>query len=216
MKRAKESGASYRKKRKAKEQFIKSNEGSIFKFVSRCAESDSVVDHAESNINSGASLSAAEQDSLNSKDSVDEPPQPNLVQERNVQVQLESESQENATVCSDILHNDVGYWPHKITSEFRNTIVTQGFQRYQHLEGPFSPVLRTLKEKGVESTIFHYLNAKWFYKILKNGDRILRNWLVYSPCHKGLYCFCCKLFSTDPNSVVFVSKPFSNYCDCKV
>ena len=55
MKRIKESVASFRKKRKAKEQFMKSNEGSIFKFVSRCAESDSVVDDAESNVSSDAS-----------------------------------------------------------------------------------------------------------------------------------------------------------------
>lgn len=31
---------------------------------------------------------------------------------------------------------------------------------------------------------------------MKNGEKIARNWLMYSKSHDRNYCFCCELFSS--------------------
>ena len=46
----------------------------------------------------------------------------------------------------------------------------------------------------------------WFCKTLKNGDIILRSWLLYSKLQCGLYCFCCKLFRLGNDHSLFVAK----------
>jgi len=33
-----------------------------------------------------------------------------------------------------------------------------------------------------------------FYKTQKNGEEVLRTWLLYSNTDSWLHCFCCKLF----------------------
>lgn len=37
--------------------------------------------------------------------------------------------------------------------------------------------------------------GKWFYKIIKNGEKIRRQWLIYSISKDAIYCFPCLLFS---------------------
>ena len=37
--------------------------------------------------------------------------------------------------------------------------------------------------------------GKWFYKIIKNGEKIRRQWLIYSVSKDAIYCFPCLLFS---------------------
>lgn len=37
---------------------------------------------------------------------------------------------------------------------------------------------------------------KLFCRIIKNGEKIARNWLLYSKSHDRVYCLCCKLFSS--------------------
>ena len=51
-------------------------------------------------------------------------------------------------------------------------------------------------------------SKKRFYKTLKNGDKVLRSWLLYSNSHS---CFCCKLFQSRNYNSQFVSKPFVNF-----
>ena len=47
---------------------------------------------------------------------------------------------------------------------------------------------------------------KWFYKTIKNGDRVSRSCLLYSKLECGLYCFCCKLFRLGNDHYLFVAK----------
>jgi len=37
--------------------------------------------------------------------------------------------------------------------------------------------------------------GKWFYKTIKNGEKIRRQWLIYSISKDAIYCFPCLLFS---------------------
>lgn len=38
------------------------------------------------------------------------------------------------------------------------------------------------------------LTKKWFYRNLKNGEKVLRDWMAYSLSKAALFCFCCRLF----------------------
>ena len=45
------------------------------------------------------------------------------------------------------------------------------------------------------------LTKNWFYRDLRNGEKGLRTWMVYSPSKETLFCFCCRLFSTGLSSL---------------
>lgn len=53
----------------------------------------------------------------------------------------------------------------------------------------------------------HQLSKEWFYKVMPNGYKILRSWMMYSPVSNSLYCFCCRLFAVRVTDVTskFVS-----------
>ena len=91
-------------------------------------------------------------------------------------------------------HNDVATWPEVLTLNMRLEMIKLGLERFQNKEGPFKPAIRVIKEVDKEIKSFSFLSKKWFYKTLKNGDEILRSWLLYWNSHSGLYCFSCKLF----------------------
>ena len=78
----------------------------------------------------------------------------------------------------------------------RVEMVKAGPERYQNKEGPFKLVIRVIKEGDKEKELLSFLSKKRFYKLLKNGDEVLRSWLLYSNSHSELYCFCCKLFQS--------------------
>ena len=93
--------------------------------------------------------------------------------------------------------NDVATWPEVITHCMRVEMVKVGPETYQNKEGPFKPVIRVIKEGDKEKESLSFLSKKWFYKALKNGDEVLRSWLLYSNSHSGLYCFCYKLYDQE-------------------
>ena len=108
--------------------------------------------------------------------------------------------------------NDVATWPEVITYYMKVEMVKAGPERYQNKEGPFKPAIRVIKEGNKEKESLSFLIKKWFYKTLKNGDEVLRSWLLYSNSHSGLYCFCCRLFQSKNDNSQFVSTPFVNFC----
>uniref|UniRef100_UPI003590127A zinc finger MYM-type protein 1-like n=1 Tax=Myxine glutinosa TaxID=7769 RepID=UPI003590127A len=59
-------------------------------------------------------------------------------------------------------------------------------------DGPFSVAAREdAKAKGD----VRQLSKEWFYKVIPNGEKILRSWMVYSLVSENLCCFCCRLFA---------------------
>ena len=107
--------------------------------------------------------------------------------------------------------NDIANWPEELTHNMRVEIIKLGPKRFQNIEGPFKPAIRIINEGDEEKECLRFLSKKWFYKTLKNGDEVLRSWLLYSNSHSGLYCFCCKLFQSRNDNSPFVFKPFVNY-----
>ena len=77
-------------------------------------------------------------------------------------------------------------WPEVITHYMRVEMVKAGPERYQNKEKPFKPEIRVIKKGDKEKESLSFLSKKWFYKMLKNGDEVLRSWLLYSNSHSGL------------------------------
>ena len=91
-----------------------------------------------------------------------------------------------------------------ITHYMRVEMVKAGPERYQNKKGLFKPAIRVIKEEDKEKESLSFLSKKWFYKTLKNGDEVLRSWLLYSNSHPELYCFCCKLFQSRKDNSQFL------------
>ena len=198
MKRVKESGAFFRKQKKAREEKLKKNEGAILKFVeiASAEEREEVSSHNES---------------LPQVETEEEV----YLEQHSSEVIIEKSQSMNETLSDkdkigDIYH-DVTTWPEVLTHNIRVEIIKLGPERFQNKEGPFKPAIRVIKEGGKEKESLSFLSKKWFYKTLKNGDEVLRSWLLYSKSHSGLYCFCCRLFQSRNDNSPFVFKPFVNF-----
>ncbi|XP_047132697.1 zinc finger MYM-type protein 1-like [Hydra vulgaris] len=56
-----------------------------------------------------------------------------------------------------------------------------------------------------------YCSQNLFYRVhSRNGEKVPRSWLCYSPATSRIYCFVCKLFSPDDNSF-----SRNGFCDWK-
>ncbi|XP_040275768.1 zinc finger MYM-type protein 1-like [Bufo bufo] len=91
--------------------------------------------------------------------------------------------------------SDVSFWEIPVPDHFRVEIVKRGSASFQNQDGPFS-VTKRPDEKAASKGEVRQLSKVWFYKVMPNGEKILRTWMVYSPVSGNLYCFCCRLFTS--------------------
>ena len=217
MKRVKESGACFRKKKKAKEAELKKQEGAMLKFVSSSGSHVSgTVPEKYSNENPVQSVELqkdTEEISLSAKTQETESIQSNtdkINYAAPVAYEDKSENNDEAVAVINNLLNDVATWPEVINHELRVELVQAGPEKHQNKEGLFASSHRTVKVGDSTKLERRSFSENWFYKTLKNGDKILRRWLLYSKKESGLYCFCCKLFHSAGNDL-FVTKCFNYF-----
>ena len=154
MKRVKENGASFRKKKKAREEELKKNEGAILKFV---------------NISLQSSLSSAnekyEVSSFSNSLAHTETEKIVELEQSNQEVIIKSIPTDKTLIAKDKIDdiNDVATWPEVITHYMSVEMVKAGPERYQNKEGPFKPAIRVIKEGDNEESL-SFLSKKWFYK----------------------------------------------------
>ena len=162
MKRVKESGAFFRKQKKAREEELKKNEGAILKFVkiASAEEREEVSSHNES---------------LPQVETEEEV----YLEQHSSEVIIEKSQSMNETLSDkdkiDDIYHDVTTWPEVLTHNMRVEIIKLGPERFQNKEGPFKPAIRVIKEGGKKKESLSFLSKKWFYKTLKNGDEVLRS-----------------------------------------
>lgn len=80
---------------------------------------------------------------------------------------------------------DPALWSDKITDADRVILVTNG---------PVNPDANLKYEYPVNKSNRRF-SPNCVKRLLKNGEEVVRSWLVYSQSKDGVYCFCCKLFS---------------------
>lgn len=208
MKRSKESGASFRKRRKAKEDDMKRNDGSLLKYLDHetsTADVQSKTPHDKSGYS--LKLSPVPGEMLENMPSTSGISDIDAVYETNLP--LSTSALEVSYQCNldqpmyiideqrnqsepDINLKDVGLWPSKITDNTRIYVVQQGASVVQNINANFGEIARGGSlVKGQNRK----LTREWFFRTLPNGEKVLRSWLVYSPSKKAVYCFCCRLFA---------------------
>ena len=164
MKRVKESEAFFRKKKKVKEE-LKKNEGAILKFVNIASTKD--TEEVSSHNKSLLQVETEEEVYLNQNNN-------KVIIERSKPInKILSDKEKTDDIYYS--HNDVATWPEVLTHNMRVEIIKLGPDRFQNKEGPFKPATRVIKEGDKEKEFLSFLSKKWFYKKLKNGDKVLRS-----------------------------------------
>ncbi|XP_065642896.1 zinc finger MYM-type protein 5-like [Hydra vulgaris] len=91
------------------------------------------------------------------------------------------------------LGNDPGLWPEYRSNRNRLGFVKQGPVRIENISFPRD-------EKDTRK-----FSASYYTKVLLNGEKVARRWLIYSKSKNAVFCFCCKLFSTSKNKLLDAS-----------
>ncbi len=80
-------------------------------------------------------------------------------------------------------------WPPIITERIRCTLIEHGMR----------PIDRIIDEEEFSKSekSGRKFDPSWFYKILPNGEKCARDWLLYGSESKALYCFPCIIFPTN-------------------
>lgn len=213
MKRAKESGAYYRNKKKVKEENIRKNEGSILKFVKlsdtpECAAASPDSTPGPSGVSSSETSVVRIQEVAEIEQIADTDHLQPLIDSRYL-----SNSNTSAVIAEiptpkqNIDLNHIGKWPESIESNIRLLLIQRGPEVVQHMNTDFSEestVSRTV-QSDMHSTTLKVLSRRrltrdWFYRTLPNGEKVLRSWMAYSPSKASLFCFCCRLFENANSS----------------
>jgi hypothetical protein len=116
-----------------------------------------------------------------------------------IEVQDEISSQKLSFQCQD-----PATWPTKIPDKTKCFLVEQGPKQDKMETYP-----NTLCSIDKRTRQF---SKKWFEKVLPNGEKFNRQWLLYSFTRDALFCFCCILFSSKKQSYFAdVSKGFNDW-----
>ncbi|XP_031333509.1 zinc finger MYM-type protein 5-like [Photinus pyralis] len=228
MKRVKKSGAEYRKKKAKKEADAKKSQGALLKYFDSSSGSKTTLTPSAASSSSGNDFNAEEEDddvsvvevrsrsgptTEHGQDEIDSSEVPQASSQKFAkEVNLDLDVAKKNVIetvpfapseAKDVNVDDVGCWPSTMTDDVRTLIVRRGSDSVQHIDSKFADVVRsgTLTKGGIRK-----LTREWFYKLLSNGEKVLRTWMVYSPLKQSLYCFCCKLFGNSNSGTNFESE----------
>lgn len=85
--------------------------------------------------------------------------------------------------------DDISEWPSIIDSATKDEIL---------IRGPLSNEMNN--ENYPKNGDGRHFSNSHFQKVMPNGETFKRRWLVYSKSADKVYCFCCRLLNTNPNS----------------
>lgn len=86
----------------------------------------------------------------------------------------------------------------------RQKYLDKGYEYFQKEDNNFDASIRQYKNQN------RLLSSKVFSRILANGEKCMRNWLIYSESTGNVFCYVCKLFNKN-NTSKFVNGGFSNW-----
>ncbi|XP_078542257.1 zinc finger MYM-type protein 1-like [Lissotriton helveticus] len=90
--------------------------------------------------------------------------------------------------------DDASFWNIPVPDHLRVEIIKRGSASFQNIDGPFR--IATRQDPKAKGDV-RQLSKEWFYKVMPNGEKVLRSWMVYSLVSDKLYCFCCRLFASN-------------------
>lgn len=112
---------------------------------------------------------------------------------------LENDSRSDVVTGETVITKDdkisvISKWPDFKTDHFIRTVI---------INKPKSDSLENTEKMYQDGDKVYYrrLNESNFYRIKPNGGKEKRDWLIYDSSVKAVYCYPCKLFSTEKNSL---------------
>ncbi|CAN0915983.1 Zinc finger MYM-type protein 5 [Linum grandiflorum] len=225
-----ESGSYKRKKKQRTEDLIRSQKGALDKFVIKDCDSVDVsnvdldVNIDASNVDLDVNIDASNVDldanlDANISDSnVDYIDSDANIDATNVDldVNIDASNVSHANLDSNINSSNVDHvdlnanvdvpidifdprnW-NSLDSKVVDILVSKGPKRDLSIE--YGPIDKFSKR-------FH---ASCYTRILSNGEKRDRDWLVYSKDVDGLFCFCCKIFNTKVGRSQLTNKGFCDW-----
>ena len=119
--------------------------------------------------------------------------EPSTSHEKQSSFQIPTRNEENFTTIN---FDEPSSWP-TTNDKIRCTLIEHGIRSVDCIlkEEDFSQ-----SEKGGRK-----FEGTWFYKVLSNGEKSVRDWLIYGTESKSLFCFPCILFPTARNLAIQAS-----------
>ena len=106
------------------------------------------------------------------------------------------------------LKNDVGFWK-TLSSDEISFWIEKGPSEIQHWDGPFTASKQVYKNQSRSCSRNVFSSTK------SNGETYPREWLVYFPTKRKVYCFVCKLFTkwseNDSSLAAIISHGFDDW-----
>ncbi|XP_014211800.1 zinc finger MYM-type protein 5-like [Copidosoma floridanum] len=200
--------------KKAREKQCMKNTGAIFKYFEFIGKKNvSACDTETSTISSQKSVQLSSSDRVDFEVLANKPVIVGEKLEPMVEVEIPEEintvdgivlvNSTKSTGTSESISdcNDIGTWPVLIPDNFQIFVVTRGYKTVLHLDCEFAEVIRPKPRDSTKGPkgVVKKLSRDWFFRIMPNGDKILRTWMAHPPFKKALFCSCCRLFGVIVN-----------------
>eukprot|EP00794_Sanderia_malayensis_P015939 gene15939-biopygen13560 len=104
--------------------------------------------------------------------------------------------------------NDAAQWT-EITEELRHYWASNGPTQCQRWTSPYIQSAREFKERARIKT--RYFSESLLHRKLPHGEKIKREWLLYSLSTGKVFCFYCKLFESTNHSSMFSNEGFDDW-----
>lgn len=111
------------------------------------------------------------------------------------------------TVDAVDVQRDPALWPANMNKRERDAYLQKDAVYFQNKNSSFITSKRQFKNQN------RYFSSHYFYKKLQNGEQCERKWIMFSESTGSIFCYFCKIFSTDLNHCEnsFVKGGFSNW-----
>ncbi|XP_065658170.1 zinc finger MYM-type protein 5-like [Hydra vulgaris] len=116
---------------------------------------------------------------------------------------VESTMHNNELDSDTILREDPTLWPLQLKENERMKYLNKGYAFFQNKDFNFETSKRMFKNQ------YRYYLVKYFQKVMNNGEKCDRKWLMFSESTGCVFCYVCKLFSSNYDNV-FVKGGFYN------
>lgn len=200
------SGSAKRKIVKKRAQLDKSLEGGILKFTKKmksCVAESPSEEIMEENVVQGVEII---QDNVIVEENV-EIVDVNL--EDNVAEEPEDNNNAEDSVAENVVDYNKSYGPLDIYDPGNWNQMKQSFRDLLVERGPIR-VLQVDFQFPKDNRRRHF-SEDYYTKILQNGEKQDRRWLVYSIAVNKVFCFCCKLFSQQKSTSNLVKGGYQDW-----
>lgn len=194
-----ESGSQKLKKKKLKEKFMKRQTGALQKFLIPSKENNPNTVELQCKIDvpllptsTSTSTSFLNENENYSEQDMSKNLSENLNDEQGI-INNSNFNKMTSKPNDEVFQNfeDPGEWPSNLSVRERDIIIEKG---------PIEITIHDFPIKSSDNVVKRKFTVEHYNRILSNGEKVKRRWLIYSKKKDVVYCFCCKLFGNSCGS----------------